>query len=366
MRQSTKFILGSILTIALLFGLIENWMPEINVSYKRIHIFFFNLCVGGALILYHTEGEKYFSKKVWWFFVFSVAYALCASLGAYIPVLILSVPLLGIVEHIRVRYFSLLPFTLFNPRTSLDKKFNQAALICLSSAIICADLVILNNEYLKIFYYKKLTLDTFFLGYSFPISLITMSIMFYFMEKRENIVTAVLKETSFWLVNVGVVVFFIFILLEMTLLEIISATVLLITVCVIFYIFKKSARDIQQKSFLLSGMTFLLFTGLTGIFYIMRYFIPAMEPYDKVILNIHAMVSLYGWNLSGLFVIIRWRDFPIKLSSKTAITLHWSIVFILAPLGKYVLICALIALPLYIILLNNVFLSKETVKEAEL
>jgi hypothetical protein len=351
------------MTIALLFGLIDNWMPEIDVSYKRLHIFFFNLCVGGALILYHTEGQKCLSKKVWWFYIFSLAYAVCAAVGAYIPVLILSVPLLGIVEYVRNRHFSFLPLNFFSTKASLDKKFNHASLLCLSSAIVVAALVILNNEYLKLFYYKKLTLDTFFLGYSFPISLITMSIMFYFMAEEKKKLIMALKEASFWLVNVGVVVFFIFILLEMTLLEIISATILLITVCVIFYIFKTTARDIQQKSFLLSGMTFLLFTGVTGIFYIMRYFLPVLEPYDKVILNIHAMVSLYGWNLSGLFVIMRWRDFPIRLSSRTAIALHWCIVFILAPLGKYVLVCAIIAIPLYILLLKNVFLSKEGVKE---
>lgn len=363
MRHSTKLILGSTMTIALIFGLIENLLPEINVSYKRLHIFFFNLCVGGALILYHTEGEKYFSVKVWWFFILSITYSLCAALGAYIPVLILSIPILAIVESIRIKHLSFLPFNLFSGKTSLDKKFNQASLLCLSSAIVIAALVILNNEYLKLFYYEKLTLDVFFLGYSFPISLITMSIMFYFMEDPKKQVISVLKEASFWLVNIGVIVFFVFILLEKTLIEIISANVLLVTVCVIFYIFKTTARDIQQKAFLLSGMTFLLFTGLTGIFYIMRYFFPVLEPYDKVSLNLHAMASLYGWNLSGLFVIIRWRDFPIKLSSRTAIILHWIIVFVLAPLGKYVLICALIAIPLYIVLLNNVFLSKETIKE---
>lgn len=348
------------MTIALFFGLIENFLPEIIVSYKRLHIFFFNLCVGGSLILYHTEGKIYFSKRVWLFFILSIAYALCAALEAYIPVLALSVPILLIVESIRIKHFSFLPFNLFSPKTSLDKKFNQASLMCLSSAIVIAAMVILNNEYLKLIYYEKLTLNTFFLGYSFPISLITMSIMFYFMAEQKSKFIAVLKEASFWLVNVGVIVFFVFILLEKTLIEIISATILLVTVCIIFYIFKATARDIQQKSFLLSGMTFLLFTGLTGIFYILRYFFPVLEPSDKIILNLHAMVSLYGWNLSGLFVIIRWRNFPIKLSSKSTIILHWLIVFILAPLGKYVLICAIIALPLYVILLNNVFLSKET------
>jgi len=112
---------------------------------------------------------------------------------------------------------------------------------------------------------------------------------------------------------------------------------------------------VQQKTFLVSGMLFLLFTAVTGIFYILKYYIPALEPYTEYTLVLHAMVSLYGWNLSGLFIMIRWRDFPIRLNSGFAIFLHWAIVLILAPIGKYVFPVGLLALIIYVVLLIVVF-----------
>jgi hypothetical protein len=246
----------------------------------------------------------------------------------------------------------------------VSDKFNQASLLCLSCAIFFASLVILNNEYLDLVAYRKLTIEVFFLGYSFPVSLIAMSIMFSFMTERESRLVTVLKEIGFWSVNVGVIVFFVLIIFELSIATMVAATTLFFTVWMIFFLFLATAPKVQQKTFLVSGMVFLLFTALTGIFYILPYFYPTLEPYREPSLVLHAMVSLYGWNLSGLFIILRWRDFPIRLNSAMVIALHWAIVLVLAPLGKYLLPVSILAMLAYASLLALVLAGDAHQKEA--
>jgi hypothetical protein len=211
--------------------------------------------------------------------------------------------------------------------------------------------VILNNKFLNLVAYEKLALDVFFLGYSFPISLITMSVMFSFMNLRNSRLTTVLKEVAFWTVNLGVIIFFLFIIFNLAIAKITIATILFFSVFMIFFLFIATSPPIQQKIFLVSGMVFLLFTALTGIFYILVYYFPALERYHSFFLLLHAMVSLYGWNLTGLFIIIRWNNFPIRLNSALAIGLHWLIVLILAPLGKYDMPVSVVAIIAYVVLL---------------
>ena len=76
------------------------------------------------------------------------------------------------------------------------------------------------------------------------------------------------------------------------------------------------------------------------------------------------MVSLYGWNLSGLFIIIRWDDFPIRLNSTLAIALHWGIVLALAPLGRFVLPVSALAMVAYVALLLVVLAGGANHEEA--
>jgi hypothetical protein len=132
----------------------------------------------------------------------------------------------------------------------------------------------------------------------------------------------------------------------------------------IFFLFVATAPDVQQRTFLVSGMIFLLFTALTGILYVSTYLYPFLDDYREPLLVLHAMVSLYGWNLSGLFIIIRWSDFPIRLNSALAIALHWGIVLVLAPVGKYVLPASVLALVAYVALLLIVFAGGANHEEA--
>ncbi len=360
MSAPLRLLLGLTMTLALLAGFLHSLWPEALVSFKRLHIFLFNLCSGGALILYFTEGKNTFSPKVRLFFFLTLLYAFAAAAGWYIPAMLLSIPVVLIVESVRIERFSFFPFDFFSPETSVSSKFNHASLLCLSCGLVIASLVILNNEYLRLVSYEKLTLEVFFLGYSFPISLITMSVMFSFMTNRQSLLVAILMELSFWLVNLGVIIFFVFIILGLFIPEITMAITLFLSVCMIFYLFLMTAPRIQQKAFLTSGMVFLMFTGFTGILYILRYFVPVFDRYHEIVLLLHAMVSLYGWNLSGLFIIIRWDDFPIQLNSGYAIVLHWIIVLVLVPLGRYFSPLAPFIILAYVALLGIVFMGRST------
>jgi uncharacterized protein (TIGR01777 family) len=360
MDARVRFTLGFTMSLALLFGFLHVVWPESPVSLKRLHIFLFNLCAGGSLILYYTQGAGRISKRVYAFFGLSLLHALSAASHLYLPALVLSVPLIIIVESIRITRFSLFPLNFFNPRTPTHEKFNQASLLCLSLGILISSLVIMNNQYFGWASYQKLSLDVFFLGYSFPISLITMSIMFYFLRDSRGRLKTLLKETTFWVVNLGVISFFVFIILESFVPEIAAASLLTVMVVVIFILFLKNAPQVQQKIFLVSGMVFLLLTAITGVLYIARYFFPELDKFTDLFLVVHATISLYGWNLSGLFIIIRFNDFPIKLNSALSIALHWAIVMLLAPLAKYYPILALIAVPAYVVLLSIVFMSRGT------
>jgi hypothetical protein len=364
MTTQAKLLFGTIMTLALSFGFLHSLFPDAPISFKRLHVFLFNLLTGGSLILYYTEGRDIFTRKVQAYFSLALLYTLSAASSWYIPTLIISAPLFIIVESIRIKKYSWFPADFFSRDKPTNEKFNHASLLCLSMGIVIASLVILNNEYLHLVAYQKLALDVFFLGYSFPISLITMSVMFSFMNLQDGKLIAVLKEFAFWSVNLGVIVFFLFIIFDLTIAKITIATTLFFSVFMIFFLFLATAPRIQQKTFLISGMVFLLFTALTGIFYILVYYYPALARYHEFFLLLHAMVSLYGWNLTGLFVIIRWNNFPIKLNSALTIVLHWLIVLLLAPLGIYILLVSILAVIAYVILLLIVFAGRSAEERA--
>ena len=92
--------------------------------------------------------------------------------------------------------------------------------------------------------------------------------------------------------------------------------------------------------------------------YIYIYFFPQVIPFDKqVILDYHRIVSLYGWNLSGLAVICRFNDFPISLHSGRTIFLHWLVVLVLAPLGNHSVVIAIFAVIAYALFLYSMFFT---------
>ena len=76
MEKPIKAIILVTMTTALFFGFLHLFIPGIN--FERLHIFLFNLCSGGTLILVHTEKRRSFSLTSGAFFILSLCYAFSA------------------------------------------------------------------------------------------------------------------------------------------------------------------------------------------------------------------------------------------------------------------------------------------------
>lgn len=346
------------MTSALLFGFLNLFLS--NYNFERLHIFLFNLSTGGTLILIFSENKRKLSVRTGLFLCLSFVYALSAFMKIYPPAIASAWIMALIVESIRIKRFSFFPMNFFSGSARVSDKFHHASLLCLSIGLIISSLVIMNQEYWRIILSSKLTLDVFFLGFSFPVSLITMSLMFAMMGNKLSMPVKILKNFSFWIINLGVIFFFIFILFQLVIAELVIAFVLFITVLIVFILYIRLGIKRQSKAFLSSGMTFLIMTAVTGIAYILFYVFIPQPPGGKLLLKIHTLVALYGWNLNGLAVISRFDDFPIQLHSWKIIFFHWIIVLIIAPLGFYFKALSIIAVIFYFIFLYIILFTKGT------
>lgn len=358
MKPAHRLALGAIMTVALAFGFLHLLVADPPHDLDRLHVFLFNLCAGGAILVHYGRGIGPVRPSEYLYLALTLAYAISAFFEHYLVPILLSVPLIALVESVRIRRFgSFFPWRFFRAGEVSDK-FLEAALLCLSMATGAAAVVMLNNEHLHLFYLEKLTLDVFFLGYSFPLSLLTMSVMFSFVAGSRNRLERALREVGFWSITVGVVTFFVFIIFELTVAEVVISNLLLAAVCLVFWLFVRSGGHGQQRTILASGMGFLVLTGVTGVGYLVKYVYPPFDAIRDSFLVWHATIALYGWNLSGLFIVVRWSDFPIGGRIGWIVALHWLTVLLLAPLGKYLLPVAAVALPAYALLLWVVFLGR--------
>ena len=360
MSPKLRLFLMVLMFTALLFGFLHLFIPGTSLyNFERLHIFLFNLCSGGTILIYYTEGQKQLSTKAAFFLGLSLTYALLAFLEYYLLSMLVAFILAVVVDSVRIKKFSLFPINFFQPKAPVAEKFHQASLLCLSMGLTISGLVIWNNEYLKLVSFEKLTLDTFFLGFSFPLSLITMSVIFGFMRQDVSRLTLRLKNMGFWNVNLGVIIFFIFILFQKLIPQLVVTTVLFISVVLIYFMYRDLGVKAQQKSFLTSGMFFLWYTAITGIIYIALEFSPGYDHENlKVLLSMHSFAALYGWNLSGLAVICRKDHFPIRLHSQGVIAVHWATAIVLAPLGTYFAMFAVLSLIAYGFILYMILFSK--------
>ncbi|MBU1568904.1 MAG: hypothetical protein KJ630_25175 [Proteobacteria bacterium] len=371
MSRQLKISLWIVMTVAMTCGFLHHLVAPQIMNFERLHIFLFNLCGGGTLLIYFTEGKPQLSIRGRIFLLLALAFALCAFLKWYAPALVIPLLLSVIIERVRVRHFGgCIPVALFSAGESTSRKFHQAALLCLSLGLMISSLAIYNSEFAHWFILTKFKLDTFFLGFSFPISLISMSVIFALMRKQAKKPIALLKELSFWVINLGVIIFFLFILANWFIPQVVIAAILFMTVSLVLYLYWQQGIQLQQKAFLTSGILFLLVTSITGILYILLAFSATYDPVTSLpLLRMHAFTALYGWNLSGLAVISRHGDFPIQLHSQKIILLHWLTVFILCPLGYFYPVIAILAVFCYgrllFILLFNQGLVDSSVVSAE-
>ncbi len=366
MNNRLKLLFSILMIAALIFGFMDIYFPAEQYSFERLHIFLFNLCTGGTILLYYTQARTRISGTVLLFFSGSIIYAASAFLKIYPITIAVSIPLACLVEKIRIEEFSFFPFSFFTSKESVSKKFHQASLLCLSIGIVMASLVILNNEYVKLIYMEKLTLNTFFLGFSFPLSLISLSLVFSMLKKMEGTSAKIVMEMCFWTITLGVIIFFVFILFERFIPQIFVTSALFFAVVTVFFLYAKFADNIQQKLFLTSGIGFLNFTAVSGIAYILLQMSPNYDPSKtKWLLHMHVFASLYGWNLCGLAVICRFDDFPIKLHSPSVIAVHWLTALVLAPLGVFYGVFAVPAIIGYAFITLTLFFSSNKKERAQ-
>jgi len=339
MRQLEKLIIITTISIALGFGFLHLLIPDI--MFDRLHIFLFNLCAGGSLILFYTSNQKIFSVWTWVFYGIALCFAMSAFFEYYMISILCALSLSICVERIRIQQFSLFPWGFFKQTEPVWQKFHQASLLCLSLGLCFSILAMINQAYCPFFDSPKFQLNTFFLGFSFPLSLITFSLMFRLMPHHEISWLHWAKEAIFWAINGGVIIFFVFILLGSYQGEFLISMLLLIAIISTLIIQLIYAAPGQQKWVFVSGLCFLLATALTGLLYIIDYFFPHLI-HEKLTLELHTIFSLYGWNLSGLIMICRFNDFPLHLKTKYFVLMHWIVIAVLSPFAYHYSLIALI------------------------
>ena len=359
MSRGLKWLFLVMMSLALLFGFMHHLVPVERFDFERLHIFLFNLCGGGTLILYFSERQPALSRRARLFLFLAVCFAVSAFFNWTIAAMLLPWPLAILVEQVRFRTFGrLLPVSLFSSKEPVADKFHQASLLCLSLSLVFSSGVLFNQEFGPWITLDAFTLNTFYLAFSFPVSLISMAVIFHLMEEKVG-EGRFWEEMAFWGVSLGVIIFFLVILARLYLPQVVMAFLLFLFILLVLILYGRLGSRIQEKHFLTSGLVFLLITALTGMTYIILKSAGQWSPEQmRFLLRLHAFTALYGWNLSGLAVICRRTDFPIQLHSAKVLSLHWLTVLVFCPLGYFSAFVAVGAVAGYTILLVILLFSE--------
>ncbi len=354
-ERNTKILLFICLFLAVGFG----FAPAAGFGadhhpFAVLHVFLFNLLSGGLLLILYVRGKK----AVGAFEIVFMAGAGVFALGAFFKmpaVNVLTAVLLGaMVEGIRWRKFSWFPYEFFTA-APVSRKFEQAALLCLSLGLFIAAATVLNNEHLHLIHLEKLGLHVFFLGFSFPISLITYALIFERGENSGRPRRRAIEEFCFWGLNLGVIIFFVFIVLGIYPMQLVMALTLFVTVWLTLYVHVMSGRRGPEWSFLLSALGFLVVGSATGIIYILVSW-KSTHYTPGYLLSLHSAANLFGWNLTWMMLTLRKNQFPLRAGLKLIIPLHW--LFVLSiPLGRVVPAASLVSSALAAALLGLTILA---------
>ncbi|MEW5735167.1 MAG: hypothetical protein AB1921_09950 [Thermodesulfobacteriota bacterium] len=355
MEKPLRTALFFFVTAALGFGFLHHLTAKDALpDFLRLHIFWFNLVSGGSVILFRVSGRA--GKTLAVFFFTALIFSLAAAFNLYLLSIACALVLFGVVESVRIPRFSLFPVNFFT-RAPVSEKFMQASLLCLSIGLLLCSLAMANQSFGHWFSAEKFSLNTFFLGFSFPVSLITFSVIMEDMKGPRR-TAFLLQNACFWVINLGVITFFLFILTGKKAAQIGVSSLLTAGVLCALVLYSRLAESGQKKAILSSGMIFLLATAASGIAYIIAEFFPQSAFPGDFTLRLHAFVSLYGWNLSGLIVIARLPGFPLALPLRRTIALHWAVVAVLCPLGYFYPAAAVCAVALFAVFLRTCLFSK--------
>lgn len=299
-------------------------VPADQYPYMTLHVFLFNLTGGGILLLIHARGKTGPGAMEAGFL--AGAFVFLAGVFFNLPALnIVAALWLGVlVESVRWKKYSWFPYEFFTG-APVSRKFEQASLLCLSLGLFIATGTIINNDYIHLVHFDKLDLHVFFLGFSFPLSLITYSLIFHRAENSGRPRRRTLEEFCFWGLNLGVIIFFVFIVLEIFIMQLVMALTLFITVWLTMYVHLVSGRRGPEWRFLISALFFLVAGSVTGIIYIIMLW--KMKHYTSgYLLSLHSAANLFGWNLTWMMLTVRQGEFPLRAGIKFLVPLHWAFV----------------------------------------
>ena len=357
MSFRVKTLLCAVMTAGLAAGFFHHVRPSMGADFGRLHIFLFNLVAGGSSLLYFARGKNSPGPTVAAYFLVALAFSFFAFKGWHDLSVIACLGLFALVESVRIRRFTFFPFEFFRPEGDTALKFLHAALLCLSIGLLLCSLAILDHSRLHLFNSPKFGLETFFLGFSFPISLVSFYAIFRLVPKAEGPSETIAHNAAFWLLNLGVIIFFLFILAGSVWGQAFASFTLYFAVLLVFKILCQRGEKGQPRIILLSGLCFLLGAALTGIAYIIIEMAIGTGLSDRFLMRFHAFLALYGWNLSGIIALARKDDFPINIRSPRIVAHHWLVVAVLAPLGYGNPLAAMLAVAFFALFLGIVLFA---------
>lgn len=355
MDRSIKLTLLPTITLAVLFGFLRTWeaVPE-GWSFQSAHIFLFNLTSGGTLLMTFLAGRKGLGSREAAFFLGGLVFSAGALTGLHYLCIVSALGMGVLAESLRWSRFSWFPFDFFS-QVEASRKFEQASLLCLSLGLFICAATLINNHYLEWVHFEKLDLHVFYLGFSFPVSLITFGWLFERVEQSGRPPARAASEFAFWSLNLGVIFFFVFIVFEVYPMQFLMALFLFSVVCLAIYLHLSRRSSDQVWALLMSALAFLTLGSLSGIFYVAVLW--NFEKYSPgYLLNLHSAANVFGWNLTWILMSVREKDFPLKVKTRTIIIVHWSMVALI-PLSRT---CWFIGIPATVVclaLLGMVFFS---------
>ncbi len=335
------------MAISFFIGFLHPFLSSDNLNVHRLHVFLFNLCAGGVLLLRYSiaPGQSIMPS---FFFIISIIFTISAALSRYPFAIASAFACAVIVERVRFERFPLFPVDFFRRDVPVSVKFHHAALLCLSIALLASAFSMIARMR-GIPLPPKMTIDIFFLGFSFPVSLITMSLLFLNISNTREGSESFSRQFVFWAVNLGVIIFFVCILAGWAYPQIIIAALLFLPVGIMFWSFIKWYNRDSSFQMFFSGMMFFLISAISGLAYIVvKYsYFGSSSHLQKYLLELHRYVSLYGWNQAGMLLLLQKTGFRIPRLNLASLICHWLAVVIFAPCAFFCRICGLIASILY-------------------
>ncbi len=330
MSRGLKLLILVTVSSAVLFGFFRDYDRE-GLGFKTLHIFLFNLTAGGTLILTHVQGRRSLGPVQLAYFLGALVFSAGAFTHVYWLCIAAAPVLAALVESVRWRRFAWFPDDFFKASPA-SHKFEQASLLCLSSGLVICAASLLNNHYLGLVDLPKLNLHVFYLGFSFPISLITFAYMFRRLEACGSPPPRVFSEFSFWALNLGVIFFFVFIVAGVYPVQLVAAIFLFTVVILAIYLHANRADRDQKWALLANALAFLTVGSLSGIAYVL-VLMEGDGHAPGYTLHIHSSAAVFGWNLTWMLIVGRKTEFPIGVRLWPVMVLHWAMV-LLMPLSR--------------------------------